>query len=210
MIIAAPACFLQMHNWDLYKGTIEENLIDRGSDHLRLCYEDLLRRNADLRSHSLSQNRQSGGSEKQRIISLLDTLSTEPKFGKVAGACLCLACDTDILVKTCIEWSASIYRHDHCRIYVAARLLRIWNKRGVELQRPIIELLAANPNAEGMNREILYGLLAGLVSSKHLSVGKYLQWLMARGKLHDRHEPGPVSCLNLIPSLCLTDAGMSL
>ncbi len=195
ILIAAPACFLWQDNWDQCKDTLEGSLIDQDDEQLRMCFENLSRRNLNHGSHSLRRSRQLSSSWGQRVIGLLDTLSIKPNFGKVAGACLRLADNSDRLVKTCIEWSASIYRHGHFRTYAAARLLRLWNKRGVELQRPIFDLLASNPDAEGLNRQDLYRLLAGLMLSKNLSVGKYLQWLMARGTLLGRHKLGAVSVL---------------
>ena len=192
-MIVAPACFFLLDSWNQYKDTIDNCLIDQDNEQLRMCFENLSRRNLNLGNHSLRRSRQLSSSLRQRIIGLLDTLSIEPNFSKVAGACLHLADDSDVLVKTCIEWSASIYRHGHFRTYAAARLLRIWNKHGVELQRPIFDLLASDPDAEGLSGKDLYRLLAELVSSRHLSVGKYLQWLMARGTLHGRHRLGPVN-----------------
>lgn len=192
---AAPACFLLLDIWDQCKDTIEDCLVDEDDKHLRLCFENLSRRNSYLASHSLRRNMQLSGLLGQRIIGLLDTLPVKPNFGMVASACLRLTDDCNRLVRTCIEWSASIYRHGHFRIYAAARLLQFWNKHGVELQRPIFDLLASNPNAEGLSRKDLYRLLAGLISSKNLSVGKYLQWLMARGSLHGRYKPGEVGVL---------------
>lgn len=194
-MIAAPACFLLLDSWNQCKDTIEHCLIGQDDKQLRMCFEHLSQRNWNLGSLSLRRNSRLSSSLGQRIIGLLDTLSIKPNFGKVAGACLRLAPESDRLVRICIEWSASIYRHGHIRTYAAARLLRFWNKHGVELQRPIFDLLASNPDAESLSRKDLYRLLAGLMSSKNLSIGKYLQWLMARGNLHGRHKTGAVSVL---------------
>lgn len=79
------------------------------------------------------------------------------------------------------------------RAYAAARLLRIWKRKGVDLQGPIFNFLAACSDVTGLHKKDIYKLLAELVRSRHLSVGKYLQWLIARGTLDDYHEPDPVS-----------------
>ena len=188
----APACFLLPGSWSKYEETVKDCL-DDSDFHLRSCFESISRRNANLRKHSSQHPRHPKTTSSKKVINLLDRLYTEHNFGRIAGACLRAIRDHDLLVKTCIEWAASAFRHGDFRVYAAARLLRIWNKHGVELQQPILDLLNAKADSVGLIKRDIYKVLAELVSSKHFSVGKYLQWLMARGRLQSHYQPDPVS-----------------
>ena len=182
MMYLAPGCFLLPGHWDEYQELIRNCLND---DELRLlsCFETISKRNANLQKRYPGQKSQLRSTSRDKIIQQLDRLYTEHRFARIAGACLRLTHDHDLLVRTCIEWSASAYRYGLFRTYAAARLLRIWNRNGVELQQPVLDFLTAKPDPVGSKKGDAYKLLAELISSKHLSVGKYLQWLMARGTL---------------------------
>ena len=185
MMYLAPGCFLLPGHWDEYQELVRNCLND---DELRLlsCFETISKRNASLQKRYSGQKGQLQSTSRDNIIQQLDRLYTEHNFAKIAGACLRLTHDHDLLVRTCIEWSASAYRYGLFRTYAAARLLRIWNRHGVELQQPVLDFLTAKPDPVGSKQGDAYKLLAELISSKHLSVGKYLQWLMARGTLLGR------------------------
>ena len=206
----APACFLLPGCWNQYQETIKSCLGD-DDFHLRSCFESLSRRNTNLQKRFPRQKGQPRSTCQEKVIDLLDQLYTEQNFGKIAGACLRVTRHHDLLVKTCVEWAASACRHGHFRAYAAARLLRIWNKHGVELQQPIFDFLSANPDPAGLRKRDVYKVLAELVSSKHLSVGRYLQWLMARGTLQGPHQSGPVSsAFAIASSYWLTGLGWSM
>lgn len=207
---SAPACFLLPNCWDKHENNIR-SLVKKDDDRLYPCFESLSRRNFSLRDRSLRANTLPAISSRSKVIDLFDSLSIERKFGKTAGICLRIMKDHHILVTTCIEWSTSVYRQGHFRTYAAARLLRIWSKNGVELQKPIFGFLSTQSVQGGVRKSDVYRLLAELVSSKHLLVGKYLQWLMARGTLHGHQWPALVSIANLVMACCgLTAVGRSV
>lgn len=188
----APTCFILPVSWHRHEGNIR-SCVDRHDEDMRSCFDALCRRNRTLQIRSLEQCRQVGKSDRQQIIVLLDGLFIEQNFRTVAGSCLRVTSNSDVLVKTCIEWATSIYRHGDSRLYASARLLRIWNRHGVEIQRPILDFLASSPNPAGLHKKNIYRLLAELARSQHFSVGQYLQWLIARGALHQHHELEQVS-----------------
>lgn len=192
MMLSAPACLILPASWNKYQDTIK-SCLDKTESRLQFSFDSLSKRNWRLRNRASNQSSQPTKSHGQTIIIYLDSLCYDQSFGKIAGACLRVSDDYDLLVRTCIEWSSSIYRHGRSRAYAAARLLRIWNRKGVDLQGPIFSFLAANSNVPELQKRDIYKLLAELVRSQHLSVGKYLQWLIARGTLDGHHEPYPVS-----------------
>lgn len=195
----APACFILPSCWNKYQDTVNSCLGDNDV-YLRVCFESLSRRNTNLQRRFPRQQRYPRSTCQGKVIDILDQLYTEHNFGRIAGACLRITHDQDLLVKTCLEWAASAYRLGHFRAYAAARILRIWNKHGVELQQPIFDVLHANPYPVGLRRHDVYKVLAELVSSRHLSVGRYLQWLMACGKLQGSRQPSPVSSTSTLKS----------
>ena len=140
----------------------------------------------------------------------LDSLRDNQSFGSVASACLRATSDSDLLIRTCVEWSSSVHRYGCFRAYAAARLLRIWKRKGIDLQSPIFNFLAACSDIPGLQKREVYRLLAELVRSRHLSVSKYLQWLIARGTLDGHHELHSVSIMILKTFQLLTDIGWSL
>ena len=190
-MLLAPACFILPAYWSKYEGTIKRCL-DKKEGRLQSSFDSLSRRNWRLRDRSLSMISQATKSSRQKVIVCLDSLFDDQSFGETAGVCLRVTSDYDLLVRTCIEWSSSIYRYGRFRIYAGARLLRIWKRKGIDIQGPIFNFLASSSDGPGLQKSDVHRLLAGLVRSQHLSAGKYLQWLIARGTLDSHHEPKAV------------------
>jgi len=210
IMASAPACFLLPDKWDKYAETLKTCSMNRENDRLQYCFESLSRRNECLQNHGSWQHKHLRNSLKQRLIQVLDTLSLEPDYGKIARTCFRITHDGDVLVNVCVEWSCSIYRHGIFRSYAAARLLRIWSRLGIELQQPVFDFLASTSSRKDLGREDLYRLLAGLVSSRHFSVGRYLQWLMARGTLRGRSKRRLVSYMFYLSQHWLIGTGLPL
>lgn len=194
IMLSAPACLILPSCWRKYENVIQ-SCLDEKETRLQSLFDNISKRNWSLRNRNLDQGTQATQSHRQTIITYLDSLRDDQCFGRIAGACLRVTAEYDLLVRTCIEWSSSVYRHGRFRTYAAARLLRIWARRGVDLQAPIFNFLAASSEIAGLRKRDVYILLAELVRSQHLSVGKYLQWLIARGTLDGHHEPASVSTI---------------
>lgn len=193
MVVSFPACFILPRCWNRYRKVIEICLFE-GNDSLKPDFDNLSGRNLRLLNYLSQQEAQPRKCSGRTIIDLLDGLYTERDFGRVAGSLLRIAEDHTMLVQTCVQWATTMYRYGEFRVYAAARLLRIWYMHSIDLQWPIMEFLGTNPNPSGLRKPDIYRLLAELVSSKHFSVGRYLQWIMARGNLHGLQNTNPVSC----------------
>ena len=200
IMLSAPACLILPACWSKYEDAIQ-NCLDKKEPRLQSSFDSLTKRNLRLRNRSLNQKPPATKSDRRTIIMYLDKVRYDQSFGKVAAACLRATDDHDMLIRTCIEWSSSVYRYGCFRAYAAARLLRIWRRKGVNLQGPIFNFLAACADVPDLRKRDVYSLLAELVRSRHLSVGKYLQWLIARGTLDDRHQFNSVSTKNPMTSL---------
>ena len=195
ILLWAPACLLLPEYWNKHENIIEGCLHEQ-EPHLRACFESLWKRNLSLQK-CLTWQDQLRSNSRQHLIAALDGLSGDCTLGDVAVACLRCAENNDVLVATCLEWASTVYRQGIFRVFAAVRLLRLWNKHGVELQRPIFGFLTARSNSKGLQKNNVYKLFAELVCSKHISVGRYLQWLIARGTLRSQPQPDRVSVVLL-------------
>lgn len=209
-MLSVPACFILPAFWSKYEDVIQ-SCLDQKDIRWQSSFDSLSKRNWKIRNRSLKQSRRTTKSHRQTIIMYLDSLRDDQSFGDVAGACLQATGDHDLVVRTCIEWATSLYRYGCFRAYAAARLLRMWKRKGVDLQGPIFDFLAACSDISGLQKREIYRLLAELVRSRHLSVGKYLQWLIARGTLDGHHELNSVSTLMSTTRIhLLIDVGWSM
>jgi mediator of RNA polymerase II transcription subunit 12 len=89
--------------------------------------------------------------------------------------------DKPALVSKLLEWLSTPFRYGICRIYVGARLLRKWKSCGVDVDEHILSFLTRFRDSKGVNMENVYHVISELVRSQTFSVGRYLQWLMAKG-----------------------------
>ncbi|KAL8942021.1 MAG: hypothetical protein Q9216_001911 [Gyalolechia sp. 2 TL-2023] len=125
----------------------------------------------------------------QGIIKSLDALSVsvDNDVTRRAENLQNIVGDSELLVHVCLEWSASIHRQGHARIYAASRLLRKWSKNGMDVETFIHNFLARKSNCCGLEKSSLYKVINELIRSRNFSVGKYLQWIIANGMLrqHD-------------------------
>ena len=190
--ISAPACLLLPRCWIKYERTFQ-NCFQGPADIPASCFEHIVRRNLRLTKSSEGRAWRPTPTSRRTFITFLDTTSDWAQIVKLTDSCLAATDDSSKLVITCLEWASSSYRHGHARIYIAARILRRWSKQGIELEKPILDFLAASPNMAGLHKGNTYRLLAELIRSKHFLAGKYLQWLMARGTLARCRTPNRVS-----------------
>lgn len=80
---------------------------------------------------------------------------------------------------TVLQWATSIYRDGEYRIYLAVRLLRIWHRKGYDIDAAIMKFLSHGAS-ECKHRDV-YSLIGNLIRSKDFSVERYLRWLISHG-----------------------------
>lgn len=122
---------------------------------------------------------------RQRVISVLDSVSVDTNFPLLASDCLREIEDLDALVAVCLEWGSSLYRNGEENIYICVRLLRQYSKGRSGLDMSIMSFLAVKPRLEGLSIAKLLRILTELLRSKHLAPGRYVSWIMARGNLRE-------------------------
>ncbi|KAJ5594457.1 Mediator complex subunit Med12 [Penicillium hispanicum] len=117
----------------------------------------------------------------QRIIRLLDSIRSVNDIPTISAACLDVIDDRNALISKLLEWLATPFRQGTRRVYVGVRLLRKWKLSGVDVDDHILAFLtrvSANTRLDVGN---IYHAISELVRSQNFSVGRYLQWLMAKG-----------------------------
>ena len=148
---------------------------------IEACFDHLSKRNAYFTTTSSASPIKSEATLEQQLISLLDNLPYTFNVVTVSEACLGISENREMLVCTVMRWSTTRYRAGLFRVYIAARLLRRWSKSEVDLDPTVLAFLKVNLSHTGYDQSMIHKLIAELVRSRHFSVSKFLQWLMARG-----------------------------
>lgn len=121
---------------------------------------------------------------------MLDSVDYTSGLNTETLACECLATISDArtLVSTVLKWASSLYREGAHRAYLATRLLRRWSRSGLDIDSAILSYFHSSDMNKGSDPRNVFRIVAELVRSKNFSVGKYLQWLIATGSVHQSPE----------------------
>ena len=119
-------------------------------------------------------------SAKRRLLYLLDSLGCDIHLEALSNQCLALLKDRSVLTQALLDWSTTVYRVEVSRVYLAARLIRKWNREGIDTDSEILSFLG-RCNTLDCSKGNVYLLISELTRSRHFSVGRYLQWLIACG-----------------------------
>ena len=186
-MLSHPACFLLPLSWNKDEALLRRTL-NNSTIPLSGAMDQISLRNSQLQSEFSRR----GKTPRQKVIQLLDSSLEDINVQSLANACLEVYQDIDAFVMTCLQWGSSAHRSGHARIYLTARLLRISCKNQTVLDRCVLAFVATAAVSNGLHKSSLYRILAELFRSKHLSAGKYLQWLMARGSAFRTSDPKQV------------------
>ncbi|KAA6408073.1 MAG: RNA polymerase II mediator complex component Srb8 [Lasallia pustulata] len=187
---ANPACFIIPSSWLKYEPLLRSCVVGEKAT-LISALEQISGRNLRLIRSRDKQFHHATKDARPELIAVLDNIPAAFNLHRTSKACLQVNGSRELLITTVLEWASSLYRRGQARIYAAVRLLRKWARLGIDIGRPILAFLAASPTIMGLEKDNIYRIIAELVRSKHFSVGKYLQWLLARGSLSGRHSLSP-------------------
>ncbi|KAJ5114672.1 Mediator complex subunit Med12, partial [Penicillium alfredii] len=167
------------NSWDTYKHQVLSCLnLKHQVD--RALFQSLAERNARVQRPRHSRQT-AHRSPHQRIIRLLDSIRSSHDIPSISSACLETVDDKTVLVSKLLEWLATPFRHGLCRVYIGVRLLRKWKSIGIDVDGCIITFLSKAREDQRLNIGHVYHAVSELVRSQTFSVGRYLQWLMAKG-----------------------------
>lgn len=204
MIINEPDCFLLPSVWNRYEATLRSQLGEADFE-ASARLEQISRRNACFTNALREDIWRRLSTPRKRLINLLDTMPVDGSFVKLTRACLKTTSDFDLLVATSLEWATSVHRNGDARIYVVAHLLRQCSTVQTGLDNSIMKFLASVSALPDLSMSAVYKVLAELLRSEHLSAGRFLSWLMARGKLHNRLGSDQVLKSTLCEALLMCD-----
>ena len=195
-------------SWDMYKSQVSSCLnLTNNVD--RALLQSLAERNARVqRPRNLKQTTQR--SPHQRIIRFFDSIRSAHDIAPISSACLDAVDDRFILVSKLLEWLATPFRYGVCRVYVGVRLLRKWKTAGIDVDDHILAFLVRVGNNKRVNMTNVYHVISELVRSQTFSVGRYLQWIMAKGMASCSPREGKSVSTDpfrrSLPSIVLTSA----
>ncbi|KAJ5668019.1 uncharacterized protein N7477_006589 [Penicillium maclennaniae] len=167
------------NTWEMYKNQVS-SCLDLSHKVDRALFQSIAERNARVqrpRNPKQAKHR----SPQQRIIRLLDSIRSAQDIPAASAACLDAVGDGRSLVSKLLQWLATPFRHGICRVYVGARLLRKWKSCGVDVDEHVLSFLTHFRDTKKLDMENVYHVISELVRSQTFSVGRYLQWLMAKG-----------------------------
>lgn len=147
----------------------------------RAIFQNLAERNARVQRSMHSQRTAHHSVQRQQhVIHLFDSIHAAHDISSVSVACLDTFEDRATLIYKLLDWTATPFRHGLCRVYIGVRLLRKWKMAGVDVDSHVLAFLNETPKAN-QNMDNVYHAISELVRSQTFSVGRYLQWLMAKG-----------------------------
>lgn len=153
--------------------------------------DDLRRRNKRLASATARPS--TNDSPTRRLLHFLDELGRDIRMDELSSQCLEMIQDREQLIREVLEWSASIYREDISRVYLVASLIRKWHSFGIDTDSGLLTFLTQSRDIKCC-KENIYLLVSELTCTNHFSIGRYLQWLIARGALNNVQTLDMVCC----------------
>ena len=180
LLRSCPSCFVLPDTWRELCESLKA-CASANQDSTKRSYEQVLERNSRFLSRVTEQKLSTCLRILPHLVEYLDSLPSGYDFLHVSKECHSLSNHTEAGVFTILNWATTRYRFGLPRLYLAARLLRHWSRTDPDLDRPIYELLEAASAGPKFSQDHVFKLIAELIRSRHFSVSKYLQWLMARG-----------------------------
>ncbi|KAI2675892.1 hypothetical protein CBS147355_6073 [Penicillium roqueforti] len=178
LVLDHTSSMILPNSWDTYKQQVLSAL-DLGNEAEKALFQSLAERNARVQRprHSKQTTQRS---PHQHIVRLLDSIRFSHDLPSIFDY-LTAFDDKAVLVFKLLEWLSTPFRYGLCRVYIGVRLLRKWKLAGVDVDSHILAFLSSGQNNQKLNVDQIYHVVSELVRSQTFSVGRYLQWLMARG-----------------------------
>lgn len=168
-------------SWDRYHDVVSSCLhLDDPTENSIL--QSLHTRNARVRQ-AKDWRKAAQRSPQQQVIQLLDAARSAHDVSALSDACLGTMADREALVSELLEWTGTPFREGLVRVYIAVRLLRKWKRLGIDVDAHIFSFLAKSRDKFRLQMANIYHVVVELVRSQTFSVGRYLQWLVARGAI---------------------------
>ena len=192
LILQHPSCFFFPDQWLRYS-TLLQTCIGKQSAAHQACFDRVSQRNIYFSTNQGTNSSQAEDTPEQRLISLLDNLPKVFDITTVSESCLNISENREVLVCTIMRWATTRYRTGLSRVYITAHLLRHWSNLDIDIDPTILTFLKNDLPSASFDRSMIYKLISDLIRSRHFSIAKFLQWLIARGLHHKAGSDNYVS-----------------
>lgn len=186
-VLSNPSCFVLPKTWAKYNTTLA-SCLDLGDPEFKVFFGQLSNRNMQV-SKTKGTSRDPLRFPARRLIKLLDRAMTN-YVPDLASECQNLELDHGTLISTIVLWASTTFRSGLSRVYVAVKLLRRLNKSGVDTDARILAFLVNHGQSRSVCFSNVYHIISELVRSQSFSIGRYLQWLVARGAVSNAAAQG--------------------
>ncbi|KAL8922198.1 MAG: hypothetical protein Q9172_003659 [Xanthocarpia lactea] len=167
LIVASPTSFLMPRRWPGYQLMLRRVI---EASHAPL-FVDICKRNMRLQVMAGSDP-ESEVKTSQTLLEILDSISPGADSSNEAQRLWEAAPDSELLVRTCLCWSSSIYGTSYARIFLAVRLLRYWSGMELDVESHVLQFLAVEAKAADLEYASLYRVVVELIRSRHFSNGE--------------------------------------
>ena len=178
LMLAQPACFLSADFWSSFEDCMSHSAAQFSLVGQQV-YRNMLERNSNIWNNCFGET--STSCLVTNLIQLLDKVPSNFDFRSFSDRCLSTSKQSRAVILTTLHWATTKYRFGLQRLYLAVRLVRHWSRQSIDLHPPVFAFLETASESSVLVRRNVYKLIAELTRSRHFSVSKYLQWLMARG-----------------------------
>ncbi|KAI9848532.1 MAG: RNA polymerase II mediator complex subunit [Sclerophora amabilis] len=197
---ASPENFVNPQFWAKY-GSILRSKAAESAPSIANALKTIEERNLKLTSKTMQRNPSS--IRVRRILRLLDDSASHTGPGELSTKIFEINRQEHFIIHMLLRWVSSPYREGLRRVYTTVRLIRRWKRLGAfDTDETILSCLSTDAFT-ACNRENLYLLISELIRSNDFSVGRYLQWLIARGALNKPHslerDPCEIRLLSQLP-----------
>ncbi|TAQ88198.1 hypothetical protein B7494_g3506 [Chlorociboria aeruginascens] len=183
LMASSPESFVSIKLWAKHKHLVLSSLAHE-DESFTVIFTAIDERNKRLNSPIIEKE----FSSRQHLISLLDSFISPRPTRDLVEQCWQLDDNKIMLSHTVLQWSTSAHRPGTAKIYVAARIMRSWSRLGIDITEIVLGFLDSNIDQSYCDCRAFYHLVSELSRSEHFSIPVYLQWLIARGGLHDSTE----------------------
>lgn len=137
------------------------------------------------RNEQLLSTGRAAPAARHSLVKTLDGALHAPFPEDLPSKCWLTVKDPTTLVRTTLEWCTSLHRPGPTKVYVALRLLSTWASYNLNITGAVLDFMVSDSLEELDRKTAFYHLVAELVRSRLFEPLRYIQWLIARGGLHD-------------------------
>ena len=177
-VMDRPVCFIMPERWPQCK-VILQTCLDLVNAAQRKLFEYIELHNVRTAASPHEQGNDSS-TPQQAIIKLLDHSKTPYHAKSIVAECNTVCPDMNLRLSTVLRWATSRYRTSSHALYLATRLLRIWEREGDDVESALFAFMA-DSKTHTTDHASLKHLVAELSRSRLFSIGNYLQWIIVRG-----------------------------